>query len=278
MGREVRVVGKPQSEQSIPEQSREKDFLHPYRSLGPHAAWLAFSQNYQSVGGSQSTIVLWLGLIMINDRCLYTSKLPFASLPLALGLRDHTAPSILWLDTPNPQQINNPSLSCGFFIGYFQYSQKLWRVHGCVRVKPEFRETLCPKPRQGRRKNGWLFYLEKVSGGPLKGHQTSWGKQDLTISKWQLHGFPHTCSKDPITNPRNATKYFPSLQSKNPPQKRISISFWGNLNYSHFVPFFIHTLQIFEHCHSQKLPHLIFSSLINPISLSCLQRAYLPKL
>lgn len=37
---------------------------------------------------------------------------------------------------------------------------------------------------QGRKeeKSGWWFYLETISDRPLKGRQTSWGKQDLTIS------------------------------------------------------------------------------------------------
>lgn len=119
------------------------------RFLGPCGARLAFSWNHEPVGGCQGTIVLRVNYD--QGHMPQDLETPFVSLTLALTLSDHTVIIHSVVGNPGPQHINNPCLSCGFFTGYFQYSPKLWRLVDRVRVEPEFRETLCPKPRQGRR-------------------------------------------------------------------------------------------------------------------------------
>lgn len=135
--------------------------------------------------------------------------------------------------------------------------------------------------RQWRGKNSWLFYSGKISARPLQGHQTNWSGQDLTISKWQLLGFSHICTQDPVTSSGNTIKSFPTLpiQSKNFLQKKKKslISFWDNLNYSHFVPFLTHILQIFKDCHSLNLPVLIFSRLNKSHFLTLPSKGPFPK-
>lgn len=127
----------------------------PYRSLRLHAAPLAFSQKYPSVGRSNSNFLRW-GLIMI-DSSFSRPRTSFRSSYFGARLKLSRRTIHLWLDTPNPQQINNPLWSCELFIGYFRHSQNWWRVVDHVRVEPEFREDSTQSQSSEEGKTAILF-------------------------------------------------------------------------------------------------------------------------
>lgn len=155
------------------------------------------------------------------------------------------------------------------------------RVVTHVRVLPEFmRNNLTHSLKTEVKKKSWLFYLEKISDRPLRGHRSNGGGQDLTISKWQLFGFPHTCSKDPITHSGNAIKSFPTLQIKEFFLKIQNLYFLlGQFQLLSFCPILrSHTTNIWRLAFTKTAFTVSSPGLIHPISFSCLQRAYFPKL